>query len=318
MTDLHDLMHLDIPGPDQLNSKVTLQIYEALRPVLPPAHSCPHANQKKDRLTDCLEAFDAFILDGFGVINVGMEKVDGINEFFWRANQARKPIVILTNGASAPSSVILEKYVGWGLPVTVQNIVSSRDTLFATLPAVDQRVGFLQLDCNTQLIDGLTKWTKASYDLFDQAAGFVFLGSSSWAEADQVQLEKSLARRMRPVLVGNPDVSAPHPEQFSAEPGYWMARAMQSVPGFYPRWFGKPHLPAFQLAIKKVKKLAGFSVPNHRIAMVGDSLHTDILGGVAAGLGTILVTNYGLLRSHDADQICAKTRINPDWQVRYI
>ncbi|GIS17855.1 MAG: hypothetical protein CM15mP119_2590 [Alphaproteobacteria bacterium] len=34
--------------------------------------------------------------------------------------------------------------------------------------------------------------------------------------------------------------------------------------------------------------------------MVGDSLHTDILGGAAAGLGTILITNYGLLRAHDA------------------
>ena len=76
---------------------------------------------------------------------------------------------------------------------------------------------------------------------------------------------------------------------------------MKAVPDLRPRWLGKPHLPAFQLAVEKINQLAAVSVPNHRIAMVGDSLHTDILGGAVAGLGTILITNYGLLRAHDAD-----------------
>jgi glycerol 3-phosphatase-2 len=72
------------------------------------------------------------------------------------------------------------------------------------------------------------------------------------------------------------------------------------------------------LAVDKVNQLASVSVPNHRIAMVGDSLHTDILGGAAAGLGTILITNYGLLRTHDAEQLCVEMQIFPDWQVRLI
>ena len=66
---------------------------------------------------------------------------------------------------------------------------------------------------------------------------------------------------MRPVLVGNPDVSAPHPHQFSAEPGYWMARAMKAVPGLRPRWFGKPHLPAFQLAVERLTNWQVFPFP---------------------------------------------------------
>ena len=168
------------------------------------------------------------------------------------------------------------------------------------------------------LLDGLTSSANASFDLFDAAEGFVFLGSSGWDEDDQALLEHSLLRQIRPILVGNPDVSAPHPNQFSAEPGYWVARAMKAVPGLRPRWFGKPHMPAFQLAVDKINQLAGFCVPNHRIAMVGDSLHTDILGGAAAGLGTILITNYGLLRAHDVDQLCAEMQIFPDWQVRLI
>jgi HAD superfamily hydrolase (TIGR01450 family) len=317
MTDLPALAGLDIPGPALLDAEATLQIYEALRPVLPPARSSsPH--QKADKLTDCLDAFDAFILDGFGVINVGMEKIEGIDEFFRRAEQAGKPIVILTNGASAPSAVIAKKYLSWGLPVAAQHIVSSRDALVAALPPADQRAAFLQLDCNTQLINGLTSSANASSDLFDTAEAFVFLGSSGWDEDDQALLEQSLLQRIRPVLVGNPDVSAPHSHQFSAEPGYWVTRAMKVVSGLRPLWFGKPHLAAFQLAVDKVNRLADGCIPNHRIAMVGDSLHTDILGGAAAGLGTILITNYGLLRAHDAEQLCAEMQIFPDWQVRLI
>ena len=49
---------------------------------------------------------------------MGMKKIKGIDEFFQRAELAGKPVVILTNAASAPSAVVVEKYLRWGLPVT--------------------------------------------------------------------------------------------------------------------------------------------------------------------------------------------------------
>ena len=75
------------------------------------ARSAPH--QKADRLTDCLDAFDAFILDGFGVINLGMEN-EGIEEFFRRAELAGKPVVILTNAASALLLSLRKNIWRWG------------------------------------------------------------------------------------------------------------------------------------------------------------------------------------------------------------
>ena len=316
--DLPDLASLDIPGPSGLNADVTLQIYQALRPLLPVARP-PASHQKADRLIDCLDAFDAFVLDGFGVINVGMDKIAGIDEFFAAAKARNKPVVILTNGASNPSDIVAQKYLNWGLPVTIEEVISSRDALASFLPFDQlQRSGLLQLDHTTAALDGVKTLEAGRYSQFDEADGFVFLGSVGWGEQDQAQFEASLTQKIRPVWVGNPDVSAPHSSQFSAEPGYWMARAMQAVPEFRPRWFGKPHAPAFQLAIDQVNRLAGRQLPTRRIAMVGDSPHTDILGGSACGLGTILVTAYGLLRDHDADDICSQTGIYPDWQVKYI
>ena len=103
MTELPDLAELDIPDPAHLDAEATLQIYQALRPVLPPAR--PALHQKADRLTDCLDAFDAFILDGFGVINVGMEKINGIDEFFRRAELAGKPVPTARNSKTNPNSL---------------------------------------------------------------------------------------------------------------------------------------------------------------------------------------------------------------------
>ena len=317
ITDLPDLASLHIPEPSDLDAEATLQIYQALRPLLPAVRPAPH--HQADRLIDCLDRFDAFILDGFGVINVGMDKIAGIDDFFAAARAKNKPVVILTNGASNPSDTVAQKYLKWDLPVTVDDVISSRDALASFLPAdPSRRSGLLQLDHSTAALDGVKIMGADQYSLLDTADGFVFLGSVGWTAQDQHQLEARLTRKERPVWVGNPDVSAPHASQFSAEPGYWMARAIKAVPDLRPRWFGKPHAPAFQLAIDRVNHLAGRPLPVHRIAMVGDSPHTDILGGSACGLGTILVTSYGLLRDHDAEQLCRDTGIHPDWQVKYI
>ncbi len=52
-----------------------------------------------------------------------------------------------------------------------------------------------------------------------------------------------------------------------------------------------------------------------RIAMVGDSLHTDILGGNAAGMTSVLVTDHGMFRSRAALPYCTACDIHPDWVV---
>ena len=52
-----------------------------------------------------------------------------------------------------------------------------------------------------------------------------------------------------------------------------------------------------------------------RIAMVGDSLHTDILGGSMAKFSTILVTDYGFFANGGYMKAIKKTKIQPDWII---
>ena len=59
------------------------------------------------------------------------------------------------------------------------------------------------------------------------------------------------------------------------EPGFW-AHDLQDRTGIRPMLFGKPYSDAFDIALSGLK--------GSRFAMIGDTLHTDILGGQAAGL----------------------------------
>ena len=46
--------------------------------------------------------------------------------------------------------------------------------------------------------------------------------------------------------------------------------------------------------------------------MVGDTLHTDVLGGAASGMGTVLITAHGLFTGRDTAPFIAASGIIPD------
>ena len=80
---------------------------------------------------------------------------------------------------------------------------------------------------------------------------------------------------------------------------------------FPVEWYGKPHHASFQMAIDILQLKTDKPLRKSHIAMVGDSLHTDILGAAAAGLMSVLVTDYGLMRGLNVSKICQQTSIYP-------
>ena len=55
-----------------------------------------------------------------------------------------------------------------------------------------------------------------------------------------------------------------------------------------------------------------------KVGMVGDSLHTDILGAKSCGLQAILLSSYGLLAGRDILDETKKAQIYPDIIARYL
>ena len=143
------------------------------------------------------------------------------------------------------------------------------------------------------------------------------LGVSGWNEAKQSTLENMFNQKKGSLFVVNPDVSGPYPSHFSAEPGYWAARAIKAT-GVQTRWFGKPFSPVFELAMSRIRELAQCSISKNRVIMVGDTPHTDILGGQAFGLKTALVTSYGFMRAQNTEIVLNDIGIYPNWIVSEI
>jgi len=143
--------------------------------------------------------------------------------------------------------------------------------------------------------------------VYADVEGFILLSSAEWSDTRQNILADALMRNQRPVLVGNPDIVAPRETGLSLEPGYYahdLAARADCVPDFY----GKPFSNIFDMANER---LGGFD-PD-RTAMVGDTLHTDVLGGAACGVQTVLIADHGLFAGLDVADFIDRSGVVPNF-----
>ncbi|WP_209424983.1 TIGR01459 family HAD-type hydrolase [Pararhodobacter sp. SW119] len=295
------------PRPDAIGADWTFARYQAVRHLLPRAAFAGESLQVPD-LRAVFDRYDAFVLDAFGVLNIGERVIPGAVERIAAMRAAGKPVVVLTNGASYPRSAALAKYARLGFDFTEDEVVASRDIAAAALARRDPGMLWAGITAAGAGFDDLPARVEslaAEEGLLARADGFLFLGSEGWSAARQAALAAALADRPRPVIVANPDVIAPREGGFSLEPGHYAA----DLPGTV-EYYGKPHAAAFEAAVDRIAARA--VIPRERIAMVGDTLHTDVLGGRAAGLGTVLIAGHGLFRGHDPAPFIAESGIVPD------
>ena len=301
-----------IPSPESLDAESVLDCYARARLPTPTrkGRAEPAAN-----LLALVDRYDAFILDGYGVINVGPEPIPGIGDAVRSLRAAGREVMVLTNGAGQPSRHTARRYRSWGLDLPEGLVVSSRDALEASLAARPREGLWGVMAMPDSELDTLPVETALLEDdetLYRRAAGFIFIRSEGWSTQRHRMLAQTLRESPRPVLVANPDVSAPYPDgRFSAEPGYWALR-IEAETGVRCEPYGKPFASAFELARSR---LGSAGARRERIAMVGDGLYTDILGGLAAGLGTVLVTDHGLLKGLDWRETSERIGIVPDYVV---
>ena len=303
---------LAFPEPGDLEPETILRCFARARLPTPARRG---RAEPAPGLAALVDRFDAFILDGYGVVNVGPEPVPGIVDAVEALRGAGRAVMVLTNGAGRPARWAARRYAGWGVGVPEHLVVSSRDSLEADL-AAHPRPGLLGVmarpDSELETLPAETALLGDDDALYAEADGFILLRSEEWTVERHRRLADAMRSAPRPVLVPNPDVSAPFPDgSFSAEPGYWAIR-LEAETGVACERFGKPFGHAFDLALAR---LGAAGVRRERVAMVGDGLYTDILGGLAAGLGTVLVTDHGLVRDLDWRAWAERSGISPDYVV---
>lgn len=281
--------------------------YEEVRTRFPNVSARTHSLEITS-LLDIADQVDAFVFDAFGVLNVGETMIPGAD---MRLDQLRTrgcAIRILTNAASYDRSGAIAKFKRLGLRLEDDEIITSREAALRHLDQGHWGVIAADTDVLGDLPGTVTrlKDTPEDYDKVDQ---FLFLSTADWTPSRQDLLRTAMQRRPRPLLIANADLAAPRDDGFSVEPGHFGHQIADLFPD-HVQFFGKPFPEVYDLVEASLP-----SLQPHRIAMCGDTLHTDILGAAARGWRTVLVTQDGLFAGHDTRPFSEQARLFADWRL---
>ncbi|EPX87581.1 putative sugar phosphatases of the HAD superfamily [Rubellimicrobium thermophilum DSM 16684] len=299
------------PGDMLSDAPSAFARYEAIRPRLPVARY-PAQSLHLSSLDEVADQVDGFLLDAFGVLNVGETAIPGAVARMASLRRRGKRLAVLTNAASYTRDQLLAKYHRLGFDFTADEVVASRDVAVARLEAIAPGATWAAIaaagdtfaDIPAHLVDAL-----ADPAAFDRADAILFLSTARWSPALQRRLALALDRRPRPLVIANPDLVAPREGGLTLEPGLFGHDLLDALPGLEVHWFGKPFPEAFAEGIART------GLAPDRLAMVGDTLHTDVLGGAAAGCRSVLVTDHGLFAGRATAPFIAASGIVPDFIV---
>jgi len=293
-----------------IDFNIAFDAYESVRHRLPRYEQTMAQPKTINTLDDVADDFDVFFLDAFGVLNIGEKVIPNVPERVASLQKLGKRVLVVSNAAGFPHATLVQKYKRLGYDFDPEDIITSRAALLkATVHLKDKHWGLMATRSTglEDLEELRVSYIEEDSSIYDDVDGFLMLGSAAWTETRQALLEKSLRDKPRPVFVGNPDIVAPRESGFSTEPGYYAHRLADNV-GVVPEFFGKPFKNIYELAFERIGK-----VEKSRILMVGDSLHTDILGANCIGIQSALVSNYGFFANQGLETALKTAQMFPDY-----
>ena len=280
-----------------------------------PAPPEPVETRPVGGVEELLGETDLVVLDAYGVLHLGGPALAPALQALRMLDERRIPFCVVTNDVTRAPAEVARGLSRRGLPVAPDAVISGHDLLAEALAPHDDGVGVALLSSAPEpLLARFPGTLPAPADRagLDAARGFVFLDSEGWDEDRYARVRDSLKGRPRPLIVCNPDVACPQPDgAFSAEPG-WFAHRLADETGVVPQFLGKPFPGIYDLV-----KARFSDVPPGRMLMVGDSPHTDVLGGRRAGMRVMLVRS-GFLRQEDTAARLAECGLSPHFLAPHL
>lgn len=245
------------------------------------------------------------ILDMDGVLWRGETPMPGLVDFINTLNQEGVGYVLATNNATKTAEMYVKRLAGFGVEIPKELILNSAEATARYLRHNYPNGETAYIVGEEGLIQAMTDqgFHILNGDSFvgsDARAEFVVVGFTRYVCYPQLASAAHLINNSAQFIGTNPDVSIP--TEHGPLPGAGSLLAyLEAATGQTPLVIGKPNLPLFQEALRLLR-----SKPQ-TTAMVGDRLTTDIAGGHAAGLKTILLLS-GITREEDAQS----SSIQPD------
>jgi HAD superfamily hydrolase (TIGR01450 family) len=249
-----------------------------------------------------LNQYKVIFFDSYGVLRTYNGLVPGIEKTFSWMEEQEKAYYVITNDSSRSPDLLAEKFHGLGLKhITSEKIISSGMLAkeFLDLKVKDGIVAYLGTENSAHYIEhpgleALPLCELNDKDL-DRVNALVLLDDEGfdWFQGLN-RAVNVLRRRPIPAILANADGAYPVNNMDVGIAIGGLAWMVEKITGKKFIRFGKPDSQIFMFAWEMVQeRFPGIS--KRDILMVGDTLHTDILGGNKFGLDTLLVLTGNIL-----------------------
>ena len=219
-----------------------------------------------------------FLIDMDGVLVHGSKMIPGADLFIQSLIAEERRFAILTNNSKYTTRDLAHRLKQSGLDIGEENIFTSA---IATAEFLNN-----QRPNGTAFVIGEVGLTEAIHSQgFIQTSvnpDFVVLGETYSYNLDQITKATRLISEGARFIATNPDPSGPSESGIVPATGA-MAALIEKVTGKPAFFVGKPNPLMMRTALNH------FDMHSEDTYMVGDSMDTDILAGISAGMDTILV-----------------------------
>jgi HAD superfamily hydrolase (TIGR01459 family) len=263
-----------------------------------------------DSLAEIADAYDALYCDLWGCYHNGLRPYPAAVAAL-RAFRARGGKVILLTNAPRPGTAVARHLASMNAPEDSWDaIVSSGDAARheVAIGHFGRRVEHVGPDRDLPFFDGIDVERVAREDAESVVVTGLYDDETETPEDYAEAIAAWRARGFR-MLCCNPDVIVDRGEQRLYCAGA-IAEAYEAAGGEVVH-AGKPHAPIYDLAAEVLEGLGG-----GRALALGDGIATDIAGGSAQGLDTLLVTGGLFAGAFGPDPERPDPALLEDWIAR--
>lgn len=229
-----------------------------------------------------------FLIDMDGVVYRGAQIIPGAVEFIERLHELNVPFMFLTNNSQRTPMDIATRLQRMGFRVTQEHIFTSAQATAIYL-AGHKPGGTAYVIGEGGLLNALDR---VGIAIVDSKPDFVVIGEGRTITLETVEKAVHLVLQGAKLIATNLDANCPT-QDGGMRPGCGAyVKMIEEATGFRAFSPGKPSPVIFRAARKRLGLQTGETI------MVGDTMETDILGGVQLGFRTVLVLSGGTQADH--------------------
>ena len=264
------------------------------------------------------DKYQVIFFDSYGVLKNYRGVIPGAANIIEEVKDQGKVIRVLTNDASRSPEQLIESLIKIGLPkLNVEEIVTSgmmAKDFIVHKEMIGKTVYLGTKNSANYIFNSKNRGISIAdfhEDMIDEIGSVVFLDDEGYNWQQAVNSVINLMRKKTiHAIVANSDLIYPVSKNNVAIATGSIAKLAEQVLNREFIHFGKPDSNMFNYAFQSILQEGSFTKKD--ILMVGDTLHTDILGGVKFGVDTALVCS-GNTSKKNAQVAIKATGIKPDY-----